>query len=50
MPRGVQYGLSSVGGDRKGATARFTYHVANHKIEIGGWFEKETYNRTQLRP
>ncbi|MBL4602494.1 MAG: TonB-dependent receptor, partial [Emcibacteraceae bacterium] len=49
MPRGVQYGLSSVGGDRKGATARFTYHVANHKIEIGGWFEKETYNRTQLR-
>lgn len=49
MPRGVQYGLSSVGGDRKGGTARFTFHVANHSIEIGGWFENETYNRTQLR-
>ena len=49
MPRGVQYGLSSVGGDRKGATVRLTYHIENHDIEIGGWFEKETYNRTQLR-
>ncbi|MDG1859161.1 MAG: hypothetical protein P8I94_08660, partial [Emcibacteraceae bacterium] len=49
MPRGVQYGLSAVGGDRKGATARLTYHIENHEIEIGGWFEKETYNRTQLR-
>lgn len=49
MPRGVQYGLSAVGGDRKGVTAGLTYHIANHKIEFGGWFENETYNRTQLR-
>ncbi len=49
MPRGVQYGLSSVGGDRKGITAGFTYHVANHKVEFGGWYEEETFNRTQLR-
>ncbi len=48
-PRGVQYGLSSVGGDRKGITIAATYHIENHKIEFGGWFEKETYNRTQLR-
>ncbi len=49
MPRGVQYGLSSVGGDRKGVTTRFTYHIENHSIEIGAWYEGETYNRTQLR-
>lgn len=49
MPRGVQYGLSSVGGDRKGASTTVTFHVENHSIEIGGWFENETYNRTQLR-
>ncbi|MEZ5759358.1 MAG: TonB-dependent receptor [Emcibacteraceae bacterium] len=49
MPKGVQYGLSSVGGDRKGATFGFAYHIENHKIEVGGWFENETYNRTQLR-
>jgi len=48
-PRGVQYGLSSVGGDRKGATFGLAYHIENHTIEVGGWFESETFTRTQLR-
>jgi len=48
-PRGVQYGLSGVGGIRKGITAGATWDVANHTIEAGAWFEDEDYHRTQLR-
>ena len=48
-PRGVQYGLSSVGGDRKGFVADFTLELENNVIEFGGWQEKDTYNRTQQR-
>ena len=48
-PRGVQYGLSGVGGTRKGAVAGFEWQVANHKVEVGGWYEDEDYNRTQQR-
>ncbi|MEE4380500.1 MAG: TonB-dependent receptor [Pseudomonadales bacterium] len=48
-PRGVQYGLSTVGGDRQGAVVDFGLELANHSISFGGWIEDETYNRTQLR-
>ena len=48
-PRGVQYGLSGVGGIRKGITGGLTWDVANHTLQIGGWIEDEEYNRTQLR-
>ena len=48
-PRGVQYGLSTVGGDRYGVTMASTYETANHSIEFGAWYEGETYNRQQLR-
>ncbi|WP_299950260.1 TonB-dependent receptor [Hyphomonas sp. BRH_c22] len=48
-PRGVQYGLSGVGGTRKGAVAGLEWEVANHKVEFGGWYEDEDYNRTQMR-
>ncbi|PQA86833.1 TonB-dependent receptor [Hyphococcus luteus] len=48
-PRGVQYGLSEVGGDRYGVTGGFTLSFANHTIDVGGWYEEETYNRTQMR-
>ena len=48
-PRGVQYGLSGVGGDRTGALAGFEWQIANHTIAFGGWYEDETYNRTQAR-
>ena len=48
-PRGVQYGISEVGGEREGAVLGFEYQVANHLIEVGGWIEDETYKRTQKR-
>lgn len=48
-PRGVQYGLSGVGGTRKGAVAGLEWEVANHKVEVGAWYEDEDYNRTQQR-
>ena len=48
-PRGVQYGLSGVGGTRKGAVAGLEWEVANHKVEFGAWYEDEDYNRTQQR-
>ncbi|HAE26986.1 MAG TPA: TonB-dependent receptor, partial [Hyphomonas adhaerens] len=48
-PRGVQYGLSGVGGTRKGAVAGLEWQVANHKVEFGAWYEDEDYNRTQQR-
>ncbi len=48
-PRGVQYGLSGVGGVRNGAVAKLGWEVANHVIEGGVWVEKDDYHRTQLR-
>jgi iron complex outermembrane receptor protein len=48
-PRGVQYGLSSVGGDRKGFVADFSLELDAHDIQFGGWQEKDTYHRTQQR-
>ncbi len=49
FPRGVQYGLSTVGGEREGLVGGLTWEVANHTIEAGVWIEDETYNRTQAR-
>jgi iron complex outermembrane receptor protein len=48
-PRGVQYGLSGVGGERKGVVAGFKWFVGDHQLEFGGWGEEDTYNRTQKR-
>lgn len=49
FPRGVQYGLSTVGGEREGIVAGAEYRVANHTLKAGFWIEEETYNRTQAR-
>lgn len=48
-PRGVQFGLSSVGGERKGLVADFNLELENHNIVFGAWLEEDTYNRTQQR-
>lgn len=48
-PRGVQYGLSTVGGDRSGATLDLAWEVSNHELQMGGWVEEDVYDRTQLR-
>jgi iron complex outermembrane recepter protein len=48
-PRGVQYGLSGVGGTRKGFVGGIEWQAANHKVEAGFWVEDEDYTRTQAR-
>ncbi|MBP9233810.1 MAG: TonB-dependent receptor [Hyphomonadaceae bacterium] len=48
-PRGVQYGLSGVGGVRSGMVAKGSWQVANHKLEGGFWLETDDYSRTQYR-
>ena len=48
-PRGVQFGLSEVGGTRTGFVAGVEWEVANHTIEGGFWTEEEDYHRTQAR-
>lgn len=48
-PRGVQWGLSEVGGQRNGGTLNLVWTTDLHTVELGGWLEKETYHRTQLR-
>jgi iron complex outermembrane receptor protein len=48
-PRGVQYGLSEVGGTRTGLVAGVEWEIGNHTIEFGGWYEDEDYDRTQQR-
>ncbi|WP_370234826.1 MULTISPECIES: TonB-dependent receptor [Henriciella] len=48
-PRGVQWGLSEVGGERTGLVAGLEWDVANHTLEAGVWYEDEDYNRTQQR-
>ena len=48
-PRGVQYGLSTVGGEREGLVAGVSWFMGDHKVEFGGWVEQDTYNRTQAR-
>ena len=47
-PRGVQYGLSTVGGDREGFVGGLTWRLGSHTVAVGGWYEKDTYNRTWI--
>ncbi|QIL90601.1 TonB-dependent receptor [Microbulbifer sp. SH-1] len=48
-PRGVQYGYSGVGGERQGFVTGIDWYLGQHTLSFGGWYEDETYNRTQLR-
>ncbi|MCI4589737.1 TonB-dependent receptor [Sphingobium sp. BYY-5] len=48
-PKGTQYGLSTVGGDRYGLTTKLHWQVGAHTLEAGVWGEVDTYNRTQAR-
>jgi iron complex outermembrane receptor protein len=48
-PRGLQYGLSTVGGQRKGLSTRLTYEVGAHTLQAGAWIEVDNYHRTQAR-
>ena len=48
-PRGVQYGLSTVGGDRTGVVADLSWDLGDHMLEAGMWFEADEYHRLQQR-
>jgi iron complex outermembrane recepter protein len=48
-PRGLQYGLSTVGGDRKGATVGLEWERGSNSVRVGAWVESDDYHRTQAR-
>lgn len=48
-PKGVQYGLSGVGGDRYGISSRLHWETGNNTLELGIWAETDKYRRTQAR-
>jgi iron complex outermembrane receptor protein len=48
-PKGVQYGLSGVGGDRYGITNKLHWEMGSNAIEAGLWAEVDKYHRTQAR-
>ena len=48
-PRGLQYGLSTVEGERQGLTARAVFELANHTLTGGFWIEQDDFHRTQGR-
>lgn len=48
-PRGLQYGLSTVEGERTGLVARAVWDLGPHRITGGVWLETDDYHRTQAR-
>ncbi len=48
-PRGLQYGLSTVDGIRKGVTASLVYTAGAQELSAGFWLERDNYHRTQNR-
>jgi hypothetical protein len=48
-PRGLQYGLSTVGGHRTGLSSRLEYVAGSHKFAVRFWCEDDNYHRTQAR-
>ena len=48
-PKGLQYGLSTIDGTRKGVTGSASYRFGIHTVQIGGWYERDFFHRTQQR-
>ena len=48
-PKGLQYGLSTVDGTRKGLNSRAGWKFGTHHIQGGVWYEDDDYHRTQQR-
>jgi len=48
-PRGLQYGLSTVGGIRKGINTGIAWQIGSHTLSGGVWVERDNYHRTQAR-
>lgn len=48
-PKGLQYGLSEVSGERKGGVVRAIWTLGSHRLTGGVWIETDDYHRTQAR-
>ncbi len=48
-PRGLQYGLSTVDGERSGVVARAIWDLGPHRLTGGVWIETDDYHRAQAR-
>lgn len=48
-PKGLQYGLSGIDGQRTGVTGSATLRLGHHLVEAGFWAENDDYHRTQAR-
>jgi iron complex outermembrane receptor protein len=48
-PRGLQYGLSTVGGDRRGLNTLLRFDQGVHAVSATVWVERDQYHRTQAR-
>lgn len=48
-PRGIQYGLSTIDGTRKGVNSNLVWRWGVHTIQAGAWYEDDDYHRTQQR-
>jgi iron complex outermembrane receptor protein len=48
-PRGLQYGLSTVDGIRKGITSSADFEAGIHRLTATAWIERDNYHRTQGR-
>ncbi len=48
-PRGLQYGLSTVEGERRGFVGGVEIDAGAHRIQAGVWLETDDYRRTQAR-
>lgn len=48
-PRGLQYGLSTIDGNRYGGLANATFKMPGQELLAGVWVETDDYHRTQNR-
>ena len=48
-PRGLEYGLSGMDGERYGGLTSFKLNLDQHDLEAGIWLENDKYHRTQAR-
>lgn len=48
-PKGLQYGLSTIEGERYGMVGNFNAELGVHALQFGFWAENDDYHRTQDR-
>jgi len=48
-PRGLQYGITALQGQRSGLTLDLALDLGRHAVDLGLWAENDSYHRTQKR-